>query len=135
MVGRVLRVAMAVAVCLLVGAAPHGASAQQEPQRYVRYSYQGSVAYGVVQGEVVRQLDGPPYASPAATGVEVPLADITLLALAEPSKVIAVGLNYLSHLGGSPPSEYPLSRSKLPASECCATRWPGKAAEGEVALK
>ena len=114
--GRNLMVVMTVAASVLMGSATHVAIAQVGVQRYVRYSYQGSTAYGVVRDEVVQQLDGPPYESPMATGVEVPFADVTLLAPAEPSKVIAVGLNYLSHLGSQPPSEYPGLFAKLPTS-------------------
>ncbi len=114
--GRKLMVAMTAVVTVLMGSVTYGAVAQEAVQRYVRYSYQGSTAYGVVRGEVIQQLDGPPYESRTATGVEVALADVALLAPAEPSKVIAVGLNYLSHLGSRPPSEYPGLFAKLPTS-------------------
>ena len=109
-------VAVAVTGSVLIGPVAHRASAQENVQRYVRYSHEGSTAYGVVRGDIVQQLSGPPYDSPSATGVEVALADITLLAPAAPSKVIAVGLNYLSHLGSIPPSEYPGLFAKLPTS-------------------
>ncbi|HJO04208.1 MAG TPA: fumarylacetoacetate hydrolase family protein [Acidobacteriota bacterium] len=114
--GRRLTVALVVAAGLLMGSVADPIGAQEGVQRYVRYRHLGSTAYGVVRGEVVQQLSGPPYDSPSATGVEVALADVTLLAPAEPSKVIAVGLNYLSHLGGVPPSEYPGLFAKLPTS-------------------
>ena len=53
----------------------------------------------------------------------MPLANLTLLAPVEPSKVIAVGLNYgshieegRSHIGDSPVAEYPGLFAKFPTS-------------------
>jgi 2-keto-4-pentenoate hydratase/2-oxohepta-3-ene-1,7-dioic acid hydratase in catechol pathway len=46
----------------------------------------------------------------------VRLADVRLLAPVEPSKVIAVGLNYRSHLGERPVPPYPGLFAKLPTS-------------------
>ncbi len=114
--GRRLLVGLAIAAGMLALSSTRGALAQGESQRFVRYSHQGTVAYGVVVGDLIQQLDGAPYDSPRPTGVDVPLADVTLLAPSEPTKVIAVGLNYLSHLGGAAPSEYPGLFAKLPTS-------------------
>jgi 2-keto-4-pentenoate hydratase/2-oxohepta-3-ene-1,7-dioic acid hydratase in catechol pathway len=69
----------------------------QEVTRYVRYSHNDSIAYGVVDGDQVRQLDGAPWSGGTPTGAVVSTDDVVLLAPAEPSKVIAVGYNYISH--------------------------------------
>lgn len=68
-----------------------------ESNRYVRYSHHGDVSYGMEDGDTIRQLDGAPWSGGSPTGVSVPATDVTLLAPAEPSKVIAVGYNYISH--------------------------------------
>lgn len=69
----------------------------KESTTYVRYLYDGSASYGVLQDEKIDQLDGAPWNDGQRTGDSVSLDDVTLLAPAEPSKVIAVGYNYISH--------------------------------------
>jgi 2-keto-4-pentenoate hydratase/2-oxohepta-3-ene-1,7-dioic acid hydratase in catechol pathway len=100
------------ALSLLAGAV----AAQQHVTRYVRFAYEGRQAYGVLEGEVVHELAGTPFAGAARTGVTVPVARVRLLAPCEPSKVIAVGLNYLSHLGDREPAAYPGLFAKYPTS-------------------
>jgi 2-keto-4-pentenoate hydratase/2-oxohepta-3-ene-1,7-dioic acid hydratase in catechol pathway len=73
-------------------------------------------AYGILAGDTVRELRGDLFASPVPTGREVRLADVRLLAPCEPSKVIAVGLNYQSHLGTRAPAAYPGLFAKYPTS-------------------
>lgn len=90
--------------------------AQQGVTRYVRYGYQGRTGYGVLDGETIRELSGNFLESPRATGVTVRRADVKLLAPVTPSKVIAVGLNYRSHLGERPVPAYPGLFAKLPTS-------------------
>ena len=65
--------------------------------RYIRYDDGANVSYGIEQGEDIHQLDGAPWAGGTRTGKVVPASEVTLLAPAEPSKVIAVGYNYISH--------------------------------------
>ena len=88
----------------------------QQLNRYVRYAHVGGTHYGVVEGDVVRQLAGEPFADPQETGVTLPLASIRLLSPCEPSKVIAVGLNYRSHLGDREAPTYPGLFAKMPTS-------------------
>jgi 2-keto-4-pentenoate hydratase/2-oxohepta-3-ene-1,7-dioic acid hydratase in catechol pathway len=87
-----------------------------EETRYVRYSREGATSYGVLEGETVHELEGDLFASPRRTGVTVPLRDVRLLAPCQPSKIIAVGRNYRSHLAGRPAPEYPGIFAKLPSS-------------------
>lgn len=94
----------------------------QEVTRYLRYSHDGSVAYGIQDGETIRELDAAPWHGGKATGVIVSIGDVRLLAPAEPSKVIAVGYNYLSHREDMtheetrPIPEHPPLFLKLPSS-------------------
>ena len=57
--------------------------------------------YGLVEGEgadtVVVRLDGAPFDRIGPTGERTPLADVTLLAPVEPSKVLCMGRNYAEH--------------------------------------
>ena len=84
--------------------------------KYVRYSYMGADSYGILRGDVIHTLDGDFIHSSRETGVTIPLANVRLLAPVTPSKVIAVGLNYKSHLGERPASEYPGLFAKYPSS-------------------
>ena len=82
--------------------------------RIARYSYDGEVAFGVVEGPVdaaeVAEIHGHPFGPVEFTGVRHPLADVRLLAPVLPSKVVAIGKNYAEHaseMGGEVP-EAPL---------------------------
>ncbi len=92
------------------------ATGQEGVTRYVRYAHEGMEAYGVLEGQTIHQLDGAPFDAPRRTGVAVPLVEVQLLAPCEPSKVIAVGLNYQSHLGEREPAAYPGLFAKYPTS-------------------
>jgi 2-keto-4-pentenoate hydratase/2-oxohepta-3-ene-1,7-dioic acid hydratase in catechol pathway len=84
--------------------------------KYVRYSSGGRVSYGIVDGTGIRELSGDLFASPRPTGRRVEQSAVTLLAPVEPSKVIAVGLNYKTHIGERPAATYPGLFAKLPTS-------------------
>lgn len=88
----------------------------QEVTHYVRYSHQGTTSYGVLEGDTVHQLDGDLFAAPRRTGSSVALTEVELLAPVVPSKVIAVGLNYRSHIGNQEPAAYPGLFAKYPTS-------------------
>jgi 2-keto-4-pentenoate hydratase/2-oxohepta-3-ene-1,7-dioic acid hydratase in catechol pathway len=90
--------------------------AQQGVNRYVRYTHDGATSHGVLDGDMVHELAGSLFDGPTRTGREVALADVRLLAPVEPGKVIAVGLNYRSHLGDREPAAYPGLFAKYPTS-------------------
>jgi 2-keto-4-pentenoate hydratase/2-oxohepta-3-ene-1,7-dioic acid hydratase in catechol pathway len=110
--------AAAAAVCCLLLAAWSASSpaVAAEIVRYVRYQQGDAVSWGILDGERIRELDAAPWSEGRETGRTVASSEVRLLAPAEPSKVIAVGLNYKSHLGNaSAPAEPPLF-AKLPSS-------------------
>jgi 2-keto-4-pentenoate hydratase/2-oxohepta-3-ene-1,7-dioic acid hydratase in catechol pathway len=84
--------------------------------KYVRYEAGGRASYGLIEGDSVHELSGDLFASPTQTGRTLKLADVKLLAPCEPEKVIAVGLNYTSHIGERPAAAYPGLFAKLPSS-------------------
>ena len=74
--------------------------------RYVRYRAEGSVAGGILEGETIREIRGDLFGSHSETGSTRRLSDVELLCPCQPTKIMAVGLNYRSHLGTRPqPSE------------------------------
>ena len=75
--------------------------------KYVRYEHNGVTSYGILEGETIHQLRGNIFESPERTGTTVAMSDVNILTPTEPTKVIAAGLNYRSHLGQANPAEYP----------------------------
>ena len=77
--------------------------------RILRFVSDQGTKYGRLEEEGIRPLDGPPFEGRARAASEViPLEGVRLLAPCEPSKIVAVGLNYRDHaaeLGLDPPEE------------------------------
>jgi 2-keto-4-pentenoate hydratase/2-oxohepta-3-ene-1,7-dioic acid hydratase in catechol pathway len=95
----------------------HGLALAQAPvTRYVRFTSQGIVAYGMLEGDTVRELAGDLFSDPAPTGRTYRRQEVQVLAPCDPAKVIAVGLNYRSHIGDRPVAPYPGLFAKLPSS-------------------
>ncbi|MBZ5595633.1 MAG: fumarylacetoacetate hydrolase family protein [Acidobacteriia bacterium] len=67
--------------------------------KYIRYRRGSTVAYGILDGETVREIHGDLFGDQKETGVTHALKDVKLLHPCEPSKILAVGLNYKSHVG------------------------------------
>jgi 2-keto-4-pentenoate hydratase/2-oxohepta-3-ene-1,7-dioic acid hydratase in catechol pathway len=110
-----MRTHLPTASILLLMSATAGLS-QAQVTKYVRYSHGGTTSYGILEGDAVRELRGDLFANPRRTGRQLKLAEIRLLAPVEPNKVIAVGLNYKSHLGERPAAQYPGLFTKFPTS-------------------
>ena len=75
--------------------------------KYARYLAHGEVAYGVVEGDVVKQITAAPYEDHQVTDHIHGISDVKLLAPVLPGKVVAIGLNYRSHLGDREPPKVP----------------------------
>src|SRR5580692_2565098 len=96
--------------------------------KYVRFENRGGVSYGIWESDVVRELQCSVFDNPKLTTREFPAAQTRFAVPCEPSKVIAVGLNYASHrdhvessegvilnAAGRPvPSHYPGVFAKFP---------------------
>ena len=89
----------------------------QPAGEYVRFAdASGAPAWGRIEGDEIVALHAAPWAGGAPTGDRVARDGASLLAPADPGKVIAIGLNYASHLGGREPAPYPGVFAKLPTS-------------------
>ena len=88
----------------------------QELQRFVRFELNGRERWGVLQGDGVSPIRGDLFGEHRVMPASIPLSEITLLPPVKPSKVIAVGLNYQSHLGERAPAAYPGLFAKYPTS-------------------
>ena len=101
------------AVMLLCGAV--GGSAQSLTH-YVKYETAGRVAWGLLEGDTIRELQGNVFDGAKPSGRTLKLSDVKLLAPADAKKVIAAGLNYRSHIGEQSPAKYVGLFAKLPTS-------------------
>lgn len=88
----------------------------QDLQRFVRFELNGREVWGLLQGDEVSPIRGDPFGEHRVMPAGIPLSELTLLPPVKPSKVIAVGLNYQSHLGERAPSAYPGLFAKYPSS-------------------
>lgn len=74
--------------------------------------------YGLIEGENVNEISGPPWGSWSRSSRSVRLAEVRLLCPVEPSKIVCIGRNYTAHateLGNEIPKE-PLMFLKPPSS-------------------
>jgi len=75
--------------------------------KYIRYSIHSIAAYGILDADTVRELQGGLFDGRTPSGVTHKLADVKLLFPVEAGKILAVGLNYKSHLGSRPQPAHP----------------------------
>ena len=74
---------------------------------YARFEKNGEIHYGQADGDILNILSGSPLGSFEETGESVNISDVRLLSPVSPNKVVAIGLNYKSHLGGRPGPKAP----------------------------
>jgi 2-keto-4-pentenoate hydratase/2-oxohepta-3-ene-1,7-dioic acid hydratase in catechol pathway len=91
----------------MAGAAAVLAAQAPGSTRYIRFRKGSTTAYGIVDGNSVNELRGDLFASTKSSGTKHKLADIKLLYPCIPPKIIAVGLNYKSHVGNRTPPSRP----------------------------
>jgi 2-keto-4-pentenoate hydratase/2-oxohepta-3-ene-1,7-dioic acid hydratase in catechol pathway len=68
--------------------------------KYARFQTADGAAYGIVEGDRIRQLEGGLFKSPKATDKTHSLSSVKLLPPTEPTQVLALAGNYKSHLPG-----------------------------------
>ena len=86
--------------------------------KFCRFEKAGLAQYGVVRGERVETLSGPPWADSQPTDKSYALKEVRLLAPCEPTKIVCLGRNYREHaaeMGHEAPRE-PLIFLKPPSA-------------------
>jgi 2-keto-4-pentenoate hydratase/2-oxohepta-3-ene-1,7-dioic acid hydratase in catechol pathway len=94
----------------------------QGVKHYLRFTVGDKVAYGVLEGDRVRQLEGDFYGRRELTETTYALEQVTVLVPTVPSKVIALAGNYKDHIGDSPLPKTPEPFYKPPS---CLQRTKG----------
>lgn len=77
--------------------------------KIVRASFGGGISFGVLEGDEIAELAGPPIGELSFTGKRAVVADARLLAPVLPSKIIGVSMNYVDHIeeAGMQPPAFP----------------------------
>jgi 2-keto-4-pentenoate hydratase/2-oxohepta-3-ene-1,7-dioic acid hydratase in catechol pathway len=75
--------------------------------KYVRFRRGSDAAYGILDGDTIREIEGNLFDARKETGARHKLSAVKLLYPCEPPKMLAVGLNYRSHLGNRPAPSRP----------------------------
>jgi 2-keto-4-pentenoate hydratase/2-oxohepta-3-ene-1,7-dioic acid hydratase in catechol pathway len=111
--------------------------------RIVRYSREGQVGFGILEGETIAALSPHPFAAFEYTGERFPTGEVRLLAPVLPTKVVAVGRNYAEHareMGGEVPDDpviflKPSTAVIGPGDPIVHPGWAGRVDyEGELAV-
>jgi len=84
--------------------------------KIARYLAHGKTSYGVVEGDTVRELSSSPFKKYRITDHSHKLSEVKLLAPCVPPKILAIGLNYSSHLHDRPGPTEPMVFYKTPTS-------------------
>ncbi len=92
------------------------ASEKPTVKHYVRFRTQRRIAYGLLEGENVRELKGNLFREPTPTEKTYPLTEVKLLFPCRPSKVLASAGNYTSHRGDMPKPDHPELFIKAPSA-------------------
>jgi 2-keto-4-pentenoate hydratase/2-oxohepta-3-ene-1,7-dioic acid hydratase in catechol pathway len=84
----------------------------------VRFSYKKLCGWGVLSDGTVHALEGTPFAAPRAGRPIADLDQVRLLPPVTPTKIVAVGRNYVEHAAefGNPPPPEPLLFLKPPSA-------------------
>ena len=82
--------------------------------KFARYEAHGEVAYGIVEGDAVRQITSTPFEKYETTDHVHGVSDVKLLAPCSPSKIYFMGGNYRDHLGDRAPPKFPQVYIKTP---------------------
>jgi len=66
--------------------------------RWIRYAANGHPVYGIVEGDMVTEVRGDPFAGHEKTTTRRPLSSVKLLLPVEPRTFYCAGLNYADHV-------------------------------------
>ena len=65
--------------------------------KIVRFSANGKIKYGILKGQYIQAITGKPFNSIKYSGEQYKNSEVKLLAPCQPSKIVALGVNYVNH--------------------------------------
>ena len=84
--------------------------------KYIRYKSGNSISYGILDEDTIKEISSDPFDKYNLTGIQTKLSEVKIISPVSPSKIIAIGLNYNSHLDGRSAPEVPEAFYKVPTS-------------------
>ena len=66
--------------------------------KFVRFQSQDRVAYGIWEGDIIREISGSIFGKFQETSNQYKISGVRLLTPVEPTKILCVGLNYRAHI-------------------------------------
>ena len=84
--------------------------------KFARYLAHGQISYGAVEGDMVKELSTSPFEHHEITDHTHGLSEVKLLSPCVPTKILAIGLNYSSHLDDRAAPTEPMVFYKTPTS-------------------
>ena len=78
--------------------------------KIVRFLANNRTSYGVLNGQIIQAIEGRPFGSIKFSGEQFKVSRVKLLAPCQPSKIVALGVNYVSH---GIEFEHPVPKSPL----------------------
>lgn len=66
--------------------------------KLVRYLSKGKESYGILEENTIKELEGDIFGEYECTGATLKMEEVKLLAPCKPTKVVAIGLNYIDHV-------------------------------------
>jgi 2-keto-4-pentenoate hydratase/2-oxohepta-3-ene-1,7-dioic acid hydratase in catechol pathway len=83
----------------IVAAEPRPArNREEEAMRWIRFEIDGNPAYGILEGDMVAEVRGDPFAGYERSGATWPLSLVKLLVPVVPRTFYCAGLNYAEHV-------------------------------------
>lgn len=89
-----------------------------EPVKYARFRVEDRAAYGIVEGDQVRELSGSLFADWKKTDKLHKLSDVRLLVPTVPRQVLALAGNYKSHLKDEIPEQFRIPQPFVKGTAC-----------------
>ena len=85
--------------------------------KYIRFKSNNKISWGILEGNNIKELSGNyVLSSTKETNNTFNINDVEMLSPVDPGKVIAIGLNYKSHLGDRPAPEVLAGHRRWPGS-------------------
>ncbi len=113
-------IALMISMAGILSIGVHGQEPAKKITRYARFQVGDQIAYGIVESDRVRRIDGDLFGTWKPTDQTYKLSEVKLLVPTTPSKIMALIGNYQSHLDAAavatPPASNPQIFIKLPSS-------------------
>lgn len=65
--------------------------------KYIRFVKDGVSQHGLLEGDIIHLVNGESFDMPITTNSKINLKDVKIAAPVNPTKIVAVGLNYIDH--------------------------------------